>query len=258
MQREREQCLRAGMDDHVPKPLDPDAFLRTVVRWGRRREVVTSLEEGTRAAALGEEPVLDRDEGLHRAGGKARLRRELLQRFVESHHALMQPLDEAFARDDLQAAARASHTLRGVVGAIGGLRFQALLRQQEQRWAEDQTIVDPGASRDEIRLACTSLVHAVQDELEAAPTGSSALDPELAGHDATPPLTDEDPVHLLSERLRERDGIAVDIWSENEAALAKQLGDPVRIARLAELIGEFRFAEALQELESLSGHGGNR
>jgi hypothetical protein len=81
---------------------------------------------------------------------------------------------------------------------------------------------------------------------------------ESAGPGAPATLSGEALVHLLSERLRERDGIAVDVWSQSEAALLRHLGDPVRVARVGALIGEFRFAEALQELESLSGPGGNR
>jgi DNA-binding response OmpR family regulator len=30
---DREQCLAAGMNDHISKPVDPDRFYATVLRW---------------------------------------------------------------------------------------------------------------------------------------------------------------------------------------------------------------------------------
>ena len=33
MPEDREKCLEAGMNDHVPKPFDPDDLLRVVARW---------------------------------------------------------------------------------------------------------------------------------------------------------------------------------------------------------------------------------
>jgi len=35
---DRERCLAAGMDDHLAKPLDPDAFLEKILYWLNERK----------------------------------------------------------------------------------------------------------------------------------------------------------------------------------------------------------------------------
>ena len=35
---ERERCLQAGMNDHVTKPIDPDALFSTLARWTKPRQ----------------------------------------------------------------------------------------------------------------------------------------------------------------------------------------------------------------------------
>ena len=39
---DRRRCIAAGMDDFVPKPIDPDAFYATLLKWLRRRTHVAS------------------------------------------------------------------------------------------------------------------------------------------------------------------------------------------------------------------------
>ena len=39
MTGDRERCLDAGMNDHVPKPIDPDELRRVLARWLKRRNV---------------------------------------------------------------------------------------------------------------------------------------------------------------------------------------------------------------------------
>ena len=36
---ERQRCLEAGMNDHVSKPIDPDALFATLMRWAKPRQV---------------------------------------------------------------------------------------------------------------------------------------------------------------------------------------------------------------------------
>ena len=41
---ERQRCLDAGMNDHVTKPIDPDALFSTLLRWANpRRDMKSSL-----------------------------------------------------------------------------------------------------------------------------------------------------------------------------------------------------------------------
>jgi signal transduction histidine kinase len=37
MDEERQRCLRAGMNDHVSKPIDPDSFYETLAKWTNKR-----------------------------------------------------------------------------------------------------------------------------------------------------------------------------------------------------------------------------
>ena len=39
---ERERCLQAGMNDHVTKPIDPDALFAAIARWTKPREAAAS------------------------------------------------------------------------------------------------------------------------------------------------------------------------------------------------------------------------
>jgi CheY-like chemotaxis protein len=33
LEEDRQDCLKAGMNDHVAKPIDPDSFYRTLLQW---------------------------------------------------------------------------------------------------------------------------------------------------------------------------------------------------------------------------------
>src|SRR5439155_23916968 len=68
---ERERCLQAGMNDHVTKPIDPDALFSALARWAKPRQ---GAPEPVRASvAPGDEPAIPGMEGIDMAGGLARV-----------------------------------------------------------------------------------------------------------------------------------------------------------------------------------------
>ena len=44
MAADREKCLKAGMNDHIGKPIDPDELFSVLLRWAGRRNVDGTLE----------------------------------------------------------------------------------------------------------------------------------------------------------------------------------------------------------------------
>jgi CheY-like chemotaxis protein len=42
LEEERQQCLAAGMNDHLTKPVDPKGLTRTLARWVHRVRPSTS------------------------------------------------------------------------------------------------------------------------------------------------------------------------------------------------------------------------
>jgi len=256
MVRERERCLQAGMDDHVSKPIDPDTFLDTVLRWARRDG--TAAAGAHPAAALPEPdaapaPVLDVAQGLHRVVGKVGLYRELLQRLLESLPSVLGQLGQALRAGDLGAAAAAAHSLKGTAGSLGARALQGLLGAHEAAWLDGQGPQDMEAVLRGIEEAVAQLGSAVQAALSDA-QGPLAV-PEAGAAPASVPGGASDPpcaalLQELLQRLREQDGTAVDLWGANRAALVPVIGDDVTCSQLDELVHDFRFAEALELLQA--------
>ena len=44
MAADREKCLKAGMNDHIGKPIDPDELFSVLLRWAGRRKVDATLK----------------------------------------------------------------------------------------------------------------------------------------------------------------------------------------------------------------------
>jgi CheY-like chemotaxis protein len=47
LEGEREKCLKAGMDDYLPKPIKKEAFLGMIQKWIREEEVCAKVPNAT-------------------------------------------------------------------------------------------------------------------------------------------------------------------------------------------------------------------
>ena len=84
---ERQRCLEAGMNDHVSKPIDPDALFATLKRWAKPRQVTPARAQARPAGSvddviLPEIDGVDVANGLKRVAGNKRLYRDLLLQFA--------------------------------------------------------------------------------------------------------------------------------------------------------------------------------
>ncbi|MCG2585259.1 response regulator [Massilia sp. TS11] len=134
---DKEKCLAAGMNDFIAKPIDVAQLFATLARW------VKPANPGSAAApAAADEdaapliPGLKTTQALARLGGSARLLRKLLRRFAETQHDALARLRAAVDANDLAAAQREAHTLKGLAGNIGASEVAALAERIEQDLAQ--------------------------------------------------------------------------------------------------------------------------
>ena len=120
---DRQKTLDAGMNDYITKPLDVDKMFLTMAKW--ISPAASDKETGANRTETNLEPELPALPGIHVAAGlnvtqnDIKLYRKLLLKFLAKQANFAEVFQNARTRDDLQAAAMAVHTLKGVAGNLG-------------------------------------------------------------------------------------------------------------------------------------------
>ena len=171
MVSDRDDCLRAGMDDHIGKPFEIDDVVAVILRHVGRarsddRSLVAEAEDG---AAVPPPAVLalpcaegvDLASALRRMGHRHVLLADALRHFVAAAPTVVASIADALVRGERDAAIRCVHTLKGNAGTVGAVVVAAQAAELERtlRRGDD----DPAA-----RVALHGQMVAVLPTLNAA------------------------------------------------------------------------------------------
>ena len=120
---ERQRCFAVGMNDHISKPIDPDALFEIISRHCAPEQVPGAhLGSDDQVVAADEIPPvegLDAVDGLRRVAGNRKLYVKLLRQFVEQNKETVAQLANQIMASDLVSAQRTAHTLKGTAGNLG-------------------------------------------------------------------------------------------------------------------------------------------
>jgi PAS domain S-box-containing protein len=168
---ERERAYGAGMNAFVTKPIDVNQLLRTLSDCIGKRRVAPRVSPPLRGAAtepsdllpdtlqLGDDRRLDVQAALLLLGGEHRLLLGLMHRFHQTQAYAAMDLREDLVRNDLKAAARRIHTIKGLAGSIGATDLLAACIPLE--------IALPTSSRESVEPLLLLFEHAMSQALEA-------------------------------------------------------------------------------------------
>ncbi|MCB1738438.1 MAG: response regulator, partial [Gammaproteobacteria bacterium] len=261
MASDREKVLAAGMNDHIPKPIDIDHVLITMARW------ITSSapdpapgqaphESSGSGMVNAENQDAPRDDqiddwsgltGINVEAGLATvsqdrvLYRRLLARFLDNQRDFVSQFDHACRSDDAGDAIRVAHTLKGLAANLGAAGLQHSAATLET--ACEQQAGDIDARRAEVLAELQPVLTGIetflrQAHLDKTPADTGTAVPELL-------------IREFYKLLRADNIKSANVLTELYGALPyPEYG--VQLDRIAEAVEGYDFESALDRTRQLA------
>ena len=240
MQGVQAECIAAGMNDYVSKPIDPKHLFTVVRKWAKQAEPAKGQQQYKAASAEKENqdkiklpksiPGLDIEAGLERLNGNRKLYRKLLIDFFEKYASFTDDIKREKEQGNLENAVRLAHTLKGVSGNISAYDVQKISAELEMEISKHTSVkyVDLLQKLDDAIRSISILKSGLT---EAIPTQTA---------DTGKPIDPQEVEHILRE-------LAHLVWEDNVDA-------EISFEELQKFIGGARFSEEMKALSESIGN----
>ncbi|WP_160310662.1 PAS domain S-box protein [Chromobacterium subtsugae] len=247
---DRDECLAAGMDDHVGKPIDIDelvAKLQALAGW-QARNTQTTGGEGEDGGSDDGPAIEALPSRLRRFGNKLKVYRAALATFRPECERLLADMERQVDKGAWPGLLVSLHALKGVAATMGA----TALNRQAQELSRLVKAGNPG------RLAATALADRLRELERLADSSAGQLAASLPAEARSAPASGA----LALERDRLRDVLAL-LEDHNlavidliEELLALELGDSeARVRQAAACVQRLQFGDAIAIVRGLVAAG---
>ena len=239
-------CLDAGMNDHVAKPIEPLDLYTKLERWITNSRLHESGIENRPESenSVVEVPVLagiNTQNGLKRIGGDTQLYQKVLYKFADSQQQTAAQAQLFFQKGDREEALLLIHSLKGVAGNIGAESLFTAASELELQIKQGE-LFDEGLF---INLAAESatVIDAICQWRDSA---TQSIDAEVVFDPAIVQAL------LLKMRgmLEAYDGDAVDLIDEIEAQISSE-NLITEVEQMRKHLNQYDFDAALLVLDTI-------
>ncbi|WEK55995.1 MAG: response regulator [Candidatus Cohnella colombiensis] len=128
----QKQCLQAGMNDIITKPIQPELLFSVLTRLLRIPQLPNGPTVTVVAEQLQDVPGLVIQQALDRLDNKSKLYLQLLHKFKHQYTHASEQISSFMINDQVQDATRLAHSLSGASGHIGAIHIQHYASELEQ------------------------------------------------------------------------------------------------------------------------------
>jgi two-component system, sensor histidine kinase and response regulator len=249
-----EECLNAGMNDFISKPIDPDEVFSTILKWIHPQPIETttlknkaikkapSTKQTFANVDIPEITGIQTHLALKRLGVSLESYKNILKKFYFSNANLLEDIKSTYNKGDIQSVTRFLHTLKGVSGNIGAVNLESLAKEAEHLLKENSDIqIEVIIKSLESQLnSILDSIHETLIEPDDNQSGNSVSDIDL---DDINSKLDE-----IETLLKEDDGDVID----KIKILKDSLGDIPEYLLLVEHANMYDFEKALNSLNKLN------
>jgi PAS domain S-box-containing protein len=230
---DRQRCIDAGMDDHLPKPVNPEYLYETLSKWIPEKESAPNMPlhgehlQSTQLLPLAYENTvlsqINHVAGVTYFGGRLPSYRRMLAIFEQTHSGDFAKLQAELDAGNYGIAERIVHSLKSVSSTLGADSLSMLAQSVEKRIREVK-----------IDAELTSEIVAMSTAFKLVCFEISAMQIDINA----PALIDVDPEFvqaLLGEfelQLGNQDSHAIETWHTLGPLLEEAVGVDV-VAQLA-------------------------
>ncbi len=260
MAGDREKALRAGMNDHLTKPIDPDKLFKMLVQWIVPREGGTlspptpgqpdrPQETGLLPDQL---PGIDINTGLKQVVGDRVLFKKLLMEFYEDYQNVIMILRTGITEGRREEILRLIHTVKGISGSLGAHDLHHAARELENGIKDGETDTYD-LLMGQFEQSLTPVFQGIATLHESAPPAGGTTEPGSESDGAVADAAKLQPIFQDLARLLQAGNSAAE---EKLAELVNHLGTTThapQCQRIQYLLEEYEFQEALKDMTALAG-----
>lgn len=255
MAGDKEMCLKAGMNDHIAKPIEVNLLYQTLLKYlgggvpPAEGDAPSQLVEipvkpinldSDSVVKWPEHPELDIDRGLQLVQNSTRLYQRIFDRFVTSQRNVVEQINKAITIDKRDDAVRMAHTLKGLAGNLSSSKLVELARQLELHLSEKS---EYQTELDQIQ----TLVASICDAIERVRPQFEESTPSTAEH-----LSQEALVNALTQLRQSLEDADSDAVTQIDA-LKPQVSSKLwqQLSPALTMINQYQFDEAVDLIDDV-------
>lgn len=267
MAGDKEMCIRAGMNDHIAKPIEVNILYLTLLKYlaadshamintdtgnvngtggtGSQVQGGEAKASNTDLASVvkwPEHPELDIDRGLQLVQNSSRLYQRIFERFLSGQRHVVEAINKAVAANKPEEAVRIAHTLKGLAGNLSSTKLAELARQLELHLSEGSPYQ---AELDQIQVLVASICEAI----EKVNSDSGAEDTPTDETDLLPPASLSAALKRLRQSLEDADSQAVAQIDALKPQVSAQLWR--QLSPALTMINQYQFDEAVDLIDEV-------